>query len=116
MLTRFLIHQFTIITLILIASNTFAAQSTADVPVTEEQKAKALQSIFGESAASRILEEEYVIGHGDLLRVMVYGEGDMSAAGPQAVQVQNSPDSPKSGREGYLFAWMAGYPCYILEM
>jgi polysaccharide export outer membrane protein len=68
--------------------------------VTEEQKAKALQSILGKSAASRTSEKEYVIGHGDLLRVMVYGEGDMSAAGPQAVQVQSSPDSPKSGNGG----------------
>jgi len=91
-----------LLTIIIISftSNTYAAQSTADVPVTRELKAKALQSVLGKSAADRISEKEYVIGHGDLLRVLIYGEGDMSAAGPQGVQEQRSPDSPRSGTGG----------------
>ena len=98
MLTRLIISQFTI--LLLFSSSAFAAQSTVDVPVTEELKAEALQTVFGKSAASRTPEKEYVIGHGDLLRVLIYGEGDMSAAGPQGVQAQRSADSPRSGKGG----------------
>ena len=95
-----LLAQCLFITLILFSHNAFAAQSTADVPVTEELKASALKSVLGKSAASRISEKEYVIGHGDLLRVLVYGEGDMSAAGPQGGGAQRSPDSPRSGKGG----------------
>ncbi|MCK5516413.1 MAG: polysaccharide biosynthesis/export family protein [Desulfobulbaceae bacterium] len=100
MLNRFIVSQFTLILLILLSSNAFGAQSTADVPVTEELKTQALQSILGKSAASRTSEKEYTIGHGDLLRVLIYGEGDMSAAGPQGTQAQRSPDSPRSGKGG----------------
>jgi polysaccharide export outer membrane protein len=89
-----------VITSILMTSSAFAAQSTADVPMTEELKTKARQSVLGKSAASRTSEKEYVIGHGDILQVLVYGEGDMSAAGPQGGQAQRSPDSPRSGKGG----------------
>ncbi len=68
--------------------------------MTKEIKAKALQSVLGKTTGGRVSEKEYVIGHGDLLRVLVYGEGDMSAAGPQGVQSQRTPDSPRPGQGG----------------
>jgi len=51
MLTRLIISQFTI--RLLFFSSVFAAQSTADEPVTEELKAETLQSVLGKSAVSR---------------------------------------------------------------
>jgi polysaccharide export outer membrane protein len=98
---RAILSLLTIITISL-TSTTYAAQSTADVPVTQELKEKALQSVLGKSAASRTIEKEYVVGPGDLLRVQIYGEGDMSAAGPQGVGAQRAPDSPRSGGAGVV--------------
>ncbi len=100
MQTRLTISLLTTIALVFFSSSVFAAQSTADVPVTKELKEKTLQSILGKSAVSRTSQKEYVIGHGDLLRVLVYGEGDMSAAGPQGAGPQRTPDSPRSGGGG----------------
>ncbi|MCB2173683.1 polysaccharide biosynthesis/export family protein [bacterium] len=58
----------------------FAAQSTADVPATKAMKESLRAEILGVSSGSGVATEEYVIGHGDLLGVSVYGEGDMAAA------------------------------------
>jgi len=57
-----------------------AAQSTADVPVTKELMAKARQQILAKADSKGT--DEYVIGHGDVLSVQVYGEGDMSVESP----------------------------------
>jgi len=100
MLNKHVFFHFIVISLFLFVSTAFGAQSTADVPVTEEVKAKALQSVLGKSADRVAPGKEYVIGHGDLLRVQVYGEGDMSAAGPQVVQTQRTPDGPRPGDGG----------------
>ncbi len=100
MLNKHVFFHFIVISLFLFVSSAFGAQSTADVPVTEELKAKALQSVLGKSTNRVAPEKEYVIGHGDLLRVQVYGEGDMSAAGPQVVQTQRTPDGPRPGNGG----------------
>jgi len=98
---RFILSQLIVIILVLSASQLFAAQSTADVPVTKELKEKTLQEILGESASKFVTEEEYVIGYGDSLRVLVYGEGDMSAAGPSGVRSQaRSADGPRPGQGG----------------
>lgn len=56
----------------------FAAQSTADVPVSVEQKNILLQELFETKAEKMEREEEYVIGHGDILSVSIYEEGDMA--------------------------------------
>lgn len=58
----------------------WTAQSTADVPLTDALRAAALEKVLGKSAMTISSEEQYVIGHGDLLNIQVYGEGDMSAA------------------------------------
>lgn len=58
----------------------YAAQSTADITASKELKDKARLDILGEGAGAASTEDEYVIGHGDMLIVTVYGEGSMSAA------------------------------------
>ncbi|MFC1830680.1 polysaccharide biosynthesis/export family protein [Thermodesulfobacteriota bacterium] len=58
----------------------FAAQSTADVTVTEKMKRAGRESLLGSRGEAMISAEPYVIGHGDVLSVSVYGEGDMAAA------------------------------------
>jgi polysaccharide export outer membrane protein len=57
----------------------FAAQSTADVVVSDEQKDQLRKEIVGNMQLPGE-QQEYVIGHGDVLSVTVYGEGDMSAS------------------------------------
>lgn len=56
----------------------FAAQSTADVPISVEQKNTLLKELFETKAEKMEREEEYVIGHGDILSVSIYEEGDMA--------------------------------------
>jgi len=58
----------------------FAAQSTADVPISMEQKNTLLQELFGTKAVKMERDEEYVIGHGDILSVSIYEEGDMAVS------------------------------------
>jgi polysaccharide export outer membrane protein len=75
-----------------------AAQSTADVPVTRELREAARAKVLGKSGMTAV-SEEYVIGHGDVLSVQVYGEGDMSAiatsTGPTIVKSPGQEDSPR---------------------
>lgn len=60
-----------------------AAQSTADVVVDSAQKEKLRREIVGEMILPGE-QQEYVIGHGDVLSINVYGEGDMSASAATA--------------------------------
>ncbi len=64
---------------LLFATTSFCAQSTADVPVSSEMKEAALKEIRGGKTLHFQREDEYVIGHGDVLTVSIYEEGDMSA-------------------------------------
>lgn len=80
----------------------WAAQSTADIPVNEKSMAEAREKVLGKPS-SLPSEEQYVIGHGDVLSVQVYGEGDMSPiavpAGTTGKGEQNE-DSPRTGVAG----------------
>lgn len=75
----------------------WSAQSSADVPVTEEVIAEARASVFGDSRVVGAMESEYVVGHGDVLSVQVYGEGDMSAANVTVYRDDVKEDSLRSG-------------------
>lgn len=77
-----------------------SAQSSADVPVTEKTIAEARASVFGDSQGGGPKESEYVVGHGDVLSVQVYGEGDMSAANIAADRDDKKEDSLRSGGSG----------------
>lgn len=57
----------------------FAAQSTADVVVSNAQKEKLRKEIVGNLRLPGE-QQEYVIGHGDILSATVYGEGEMTAS------------------------------------
>lgn len=76
------------------AQHVWAAQSTADVPVNDSLLESARTEILGSEKARLNMEDEYVIGHGDILSVQVYGEGEMAAADPGA----NSPG--RTGEDG----------------
>ena len=75
----------------------YGAQSSADVPVTPDILEKARESVLGKTA-DVAFEQEYVIGHGDILGVQIYGEGDMSAASPIGGQGQRAGDSVGAGQ------------------
>ena len=74
--------------IVLITENVWAAQSTADVPITGELRTAAREKVLGKGVAVSS-EEQYVIGHGDVLSIQVYGEGEMSAALPAATSATN---------------------------
>ncbi len=55
-----------------------AAESTSDVVVDSAEKEKLRQEIVGNVQLPGE-EQEYVIGHTDILSISIYGEGDMAA-------------------------------------
>lgn len=69
-----------------------AAQSTQDVTAPPKLKQESLQKVGAQQIQS---EAEYVIGHGDILGVSIYGEGSM-AAGDDGV----GGEKKASGNEG----------------
>jgi protein involved in polysaccharide export with SLBB domain len=81
-MSRYRVFLFCVVAMLLNGGSAMAAQSSADVPVTEELKIEARQKVLGKSQAA-VKSSEYVIGIGDVLGVQVYGEGDMSVAAPQ---------------------------------
>jgi len=54
----------------------FAAQSTKDITASTKLKQDSLQKVGAQQVPN---QSEYVIGHGDVLSVSVYGEGNMAA-------------------------------------
>ncbi|MGB3223019.1 MAG: polysaccharide biosynthesis/export family protein [Desulforhopalus sp.] len=84
--------------IMLFSNSGMAAQSTADVPVTKELLTSARDRILGPSAQKVKDTQEYIIGHGDVLSVQVYGEGDMSIEAPSGTRVaETEGDSLRSG-------------------
>lgn len=62
----------------LLTISAYGAQSTADVTASKDLKKSALEKIRKATPAAE-REKEYVVGAGDILRILIYGEGDMSA-------------------------------------
>lgn len=79
----------------------FSAQSTADITITNEQKKSFLKEILGTRSDSLPSEDEYVIGHGDILTVSIFEEGDMSVSAPiDAGRDGLTTDAPRSAGSG----------------
>ncbi len=83
-------------------NSAMAAQSTADVPITKELKAKARQKVLAQAKAKGKGADEYVIGYGDVLGVQVYGEGDMSVESPAGTRTSDTGDGPRGGVGGVV--------------
>jgi len=78
-------------------TTSFSAQSTADVALSAERKIALLKETVGARAEGIQHQEEYTIGHGDVLTVSIYEEGDMSATSPAAMGRQaQSADTPRA--------------------
>lgn len=73
---------YSVLMLVLFSLPVSAAQSTKDVTASDELKSQAKNSVLGSAAAGQVQDPEYIIGHGDLLDVQVYGEGSMAVAAP----------------------------------
>lgn len=82
------------LTVIICPTSLFSAQSTADIPATQELKDKTRNAIL-EQAGKTTQKDEYVIGQGDILGIMVYGEGDMAVS-----PVQGEAREAGSGKSG----------------
>jgi len=79
-MNRYILKHFFLFVIFLIKASTgMAAQSSADVTVTPELLESARLEIMGESSNRSLKNKEYIIGHGDILHVSVYGEGSMAA-------------------------------------
>lgn len=59
-----------------------AAQSTKDITASDDMKNQAKISVLGGEAKVQPQDPEYVVGHGDLLDIQVYGEGSMAVSAP----------------------------------
>jgi polysaccharide biosynthesis/export protein len=83
------------------ASSSFGAQSTADVPASLKLKQSARDEILGPESKKIPSQDEYVIGHGDILSVSIYGEGDMAASSSAGIPREStSEDVPRFGGTG----------------
>lgn len=65
------------------AQGAFAAQASTDATATDKVKEQLRSEIVGKKAFPGE-ENEYIIGHGDVLSVTIYGEGSMAATSPVA--------------------------------
>jgi len=84
-----------------------AAQSTDDVVVSNAEKEKLRKEIVGDLVLPGE-QEEYVIGHGDILSVTVYGEGDMSASAAAPPAAGNNATGLVGAGEGQQKETAAG--------
>lgn len=91
----------TFVFLLFFVSPSFSAQSTADVSASEELKRTAREEILGTKSSTVVSKDAYVIGHGDILSVSIYGEGDMAASSRSGISRQTeSGDAPRFGGVG----------------
>jgi len=93
---------FAIVLSLFFCCSSWAAQSTADIPVTGELMKAAREKVMGKTPGGSSTEQ-YIIGHGDILSVQVYGEGDMSAVAMPttgSAKPQQSEDGPRTGGPG----------------
>lgn len=82
------------------AQTVWSAQSSADIPVTEEILKEARSKVLGNGKQGIYSDAEYVVGHGDVLSVQVYGEGDMSLGGPTASRAGKAEDDLRGAAGG----------------
>lgn len=73
------------------AQGTFAAQKSTDTASPDKVKEKLRSEIVGQKVFPGE-ESEYIIGHGDVLSVTIYGEGNMAAT--------SSASTPSAAMEG----------------
>ena len=76
---RLFLFSILLIMAVTTAHMALAAQSTADGVVDSAEKERLRREMVGNQTLPGE-EEEYVIGHGDILSISIYGEGDMSAS------------------------------------
>lgn len=92
---------FVLLALLSTSSTTYSAQSSADVSVPSETKDTLLKDILGENFNKVERSTPYVIGHGDILTVSIFEEGDMSASSvPNAGRAGQTGDAPRTAATG----------------
>lgn len=95
---KYPISLIAITIILLFSSNAIAAQSTVDVPATQEFKDQARAKILAQAKTAG--SDDYVIGKGDVLSVQVYGEGDMAVESPGGTRAEGEEDGLRGGVGG----------------
>lgn len=67
---------------LLLSFPAIAAQSTKDVIATDKMKMETMVDILGKDVKVPASQSEYIVGHGDILGIQVYGEGSMAVSAP----------------------------------
>lgn len=80
---------------VLCSTLSIAAQSSKDNPLQPDEIRSAGLKYLGTSVKYNE-QKEYTIGHGDILSVQIYGEGDMSVGAPVANRQGTATDTLRS--------------------
>lgn len=91
---------YSLLLVFLVSLPTLAAQSTKDVTASEQMKSQAKTTVLGKDAKLPPQDPEYVLGHGDILDVQIYGEGSMAVAAPAPAPGELTSDTPDGGPSG----------------
>lgn len=88
-----------LIVVLLYSTSGIAAQSSKDNPLKPDEIRSAGLKYLGKAVKYND-QKEYTIGHGDVLGVQIYGEGDMSVGTPVANRQGNATDTLRSAGGG----------------
>lgn len=81
------------------SSIVLAAQSSIDVTASPELKESVRQNILGTRGDAIRRQDQYIIGHGDILSVSIFEEGDMAASAVSDSAIQSDVRDRDSLRE-----------------
>jgi polysaccharide biosynthesis/export protein len=87
-----------ILLLVGMVQGAIAAQSSANVVADDKLKEQLRSEIVGKTAFPGE-DKEYIIGHGDVLSISVYGEGNMAATAAASGPATGVEGEPQAGRD-----------------
>lgn len=91
---------YSVLMLLVFSLPALAAQSTKDVTASDDMKNQAKVTVLGGEAKAQPQDPEYIIGHGDVLDVQVYGEGSMAVSAPATFSDETAGGGEGGGANG----------------
>ena len=87
-----------IVLLVGMVQGAIAAQAAADAVAADKLKEQLRSEVVGKTAFPGE-DKEYIIGHGDVLSVSIYGEGSMAATAAASGPATGIEGEPQAGRD-----------------